>query len=118
MTAYSGRGRRSARYCVATVVSVLAIATTAAWSHAAVTITPAPDFQVAITAGEAVSVGCSGGNVVVTIDAVLFALCAFVTMFFVVRLKSASRTCCAVELGLPCGIPRSTGGRSIIKSLA
>jgi uncharacterized repeat protein (TIGR01451 family) len=50
-------------------VSVVAIAT-AASSHAAVTITPAPDFQVSITAGEAVLVGCSGGNVVVTIDAV------------------------------------------------
>jgi hypothetical protein len=54
MTAYSGRGRRSARYCVAMVVSVLAIAIAAASSYAAVTITSAPDFQVSITAGQAV----------------------------------------------------------------
>jgi uncharacterized repeat protein (TIGR01451 family) len=68
MTACSRRGLRFSRFGLAIMVSVLAIAATVASSHAAVTITPAPDFQVSITAGEAVSVGCSGGNVVVTID--------------------------------------------------
>jgi uncharacterized repeat protein (TIGR01451 family) len=63
------RGQCRSRYGMAIVVSAFAIAATVASSHAAVTITPAPDSQVAITAGEAVSVGCSGGNVVVTIDA-------------------------------------------------